>query len=281
MEAKGPNSGQIQYWNEEAGPRWVKGNAMLDTMLEPLGEQAVARADPAPGASVLDVGCGAGATTLSLARRLGPDGVVTGLDISAPLLALARERAAEANLKNTRFELGDAQTQALDTPFDLVFSRFGVMFFADPDAAFANLRRSLRGDGRLLFVCWQEVRRNAWMLEPMLAVAPHVALPEPAPEGAPGPFSLADPERVRGILERAGFKGVALESTELPLQLGGARTVDQAVQFLIELSPIGAVLRDTEDPAPAIDALREMLASRMGSAGIELDAAAWLVTAHA
>src|SRR5262249_6517301 len=147
---------------------------------------------------VLDVGCGTGQTSIELARRAGPGGAVTGIDISAPMLARARARAADAGARTVTFLDADAQTHRFDpASLDVCFSRFGIMFFAAPDAAFANLRSALRPAGRLAFVCWQSMRDNPWMLVPLMAAAAHITLPPPPAPDAPGPFSFADADRVR------------------------------------------------------------------------------------
>ncbi len=201
LAADGPNLEQIRYWNELAGPKWVASEAMLDGQIAPLGSKAIERARLAAGERVLDVGCGCGQTSLQLADKVGPRGSVTGIDLSAPMLERAQARAAGLGLANVRFLNADAQTTPLGSAaFDLIFSRFGVMFFADPTAAFANLRASLAPGGRVSFVCWQELKLNPWMRVPLLAAAQHIPLPAPAAPDAPGPFSFAAPARVRGIL---------------------------------------------------------------------------------
>jgi SAM-dependent methyltransferase len=284
MGDPGPNAEQERYWNETAGPKWVAHEAMLDLQLAPLGRLAMDRLALAPGERVLDVGCGCGDSTLELARRVGPAGVALGIDVSEVMLARARERAAAAGLAQARFERADAQTHAFgEAAFDALFSRFGVMFFVDPTAAFRNLRRALRPGGRLGFVCWQSVQRNPWMLVPLMAAAQHLALPPPPDPEAPGPFAFADPERVRRILAAAGFAEVALEPLEQPLTLGGGRGVDEAADFLLQMGPAGAALREA-DPAvlPLVrGAVRAALAPFAGEAGIRMDSASWLVSARA
>ena len=179
------------------------------------------------GESVLDVGCGCGHTALALADQVGPRGSVTGIDISRPMLGRARERQQEQQLQNLIFLPADAQTHQFEpASVDLIFSRFGVMFFEDAAQAFGNLRTALRPGGRLCFLCWQELRKNDWVRVPLQAAAQHVPLP-PRPEpGAPGPFSLADPARVRDILDAAGFRNVRCQPHETDMSVGGATGVD-------------------------------------------------------
>jgi SAM-dependent methyltransferase len=237
------------------------------------------RAGVAAGEVVLDVGCGCGATALELAERVGPAGRVLGLDLSGPMLERARSRARAAGAANLRFEQADAQTADLPAgAHDLVFSRFGVMFFADPPAAFANLRRALRPGGRVSFVCWQRLADNAWMLVPLGALARHVALPPPPPPGAPGPFGFADAERVRAILAAAGFADVACDDVRQPLALGGGE-LDDAVEFALELGPTSAVLREAgagpELRAKVAASMREALAPHVAGGRLSLASAAW------
>ncbi|HEY5658515.1 MAG TPA: class I SAM-dependent methyltransferase, partial [Myxococcota bacterium] len=178
--ATGPNAEQIQYWNHASGPGWVAAQARIDGQVAPFGLLAMERAGIVEGERVLDVGCGTGQSTLQLVERVGRKGSVTGIDVSAPMLARATERAKQAGFKNVSFLRADAQTHRFDPRhFDLIYSRFGVMFFADPRAAFANLRTALTPGGHLSFVCWQERAKNPWMLEPLLAAGRHIQLPAP------------------------------------------------------------------------------------------------------
>ena len=178
----GPNAQQVEYWNTQ-GARWVEVGPRIDAQLEPLGLATIERAAVRVGERVLDVGCGCGQATLQLAERVGATGSVLGSDISEPMLARARERAGEAGLENVEFRQGDAQTEPFpESHFDLIFSRYGVMFFADSEAAFANLRVALRPGGRLVFVCWQELGKNPWLEQPLGAAL----VEERAAKGRPG-----------------------------------------------------------------------------------------------
>jgi SAM-dependent methyltransferase len=283
LEPSGANADQIRYWNEQAGPRWVAHQALLDAQLAGLGARAIERAAVAAGDAVLDVGCGCGATSLELARRTGDTGSVLGVDISAPMLALARQRAAEAGARKLRFALADAQThQFACESIDVVFSRFGVMFFTDPVAAFANLRRALKPGGRLAFVCWQALPLNPWMALPLGVIAQHLTLPPPPAPDAPGPFSFASRERVERILDEAGFAEVVVEPVAEQISVGGAIDLDRATEFVLTLGPAGVLLRD----APAdvrtrvASAVRAALAPSHGPDGVRMDSAAWIVRAR-
>ena len=203
------NADQIAYWNADAGETWAALQKQMDAQLEPHGLRAMEALAPAAGERIVDVGCGSGQTSLALGQAVGRSGAVMGLDISRPLLDLARRRAAESGAANVSFGEADVQTYAFaPATFDAVFSRFGVMFFADPPAAFANIRRALKPGGRLAFVCWRTPAENIFMTLPYTAAAAQFPPAPPPTPGAPGPFAFADPDRVRHILSSAGFRDI-------------------------------------------------------------------------
>jgi SAM-dependent methyltransferase len=283
LAAAGPNAEQIRYWNETLGPRWVELEATLDAQIAPLGLAAIERAQVGAGERVVDVGCGCGQTSLQLAERVGPGGSVLGIDVSAAMLERARERAS--GRANVRFAHADAQAHRFDPGFDLVFSRFGVMFFADPVAAFANLAGALRPRGRLAFVCWQSLERNPWLLLPLRAVAGIVPLPPPPAPGAPGPFSFADPERVRRVLAAAGFAGVRLEAEEGELAIGAGGDLGRAVEISLQMGPVAVALREAGEAGRAARgraaaAIRAALAPLETPSGVRAGYAAWIATAR-
>lgn len=280
-----PNDEMIQYWNEAAGPVWATHEERLDAQLGPIGMRGISRAGLRAGERVLDVGCGCGATTLEIARAAGAEGRVVAVDISRPMLERARSRAASEGLhERIEFRLDDAQTAPLEAGgYDLVFSRFGVMFFADPVAAFSNLRRALRPGGRSTFVCWQSRDRNPWMLAPAMAAAQHIAFPKPPPPDAPGPFAFGDIGRVRGILDRAGFADVETEAVDEPLRIGGD-SVDEALELMLAVGPVGAALREAnpteEQRARVVDAVRGVLETFRTPRGLEAMSGWWIVSAR-
>lgn len=270
------NAQQVAYWNDAAGPTWAELSGPLDRQLAPLGRRAMAELDLGPGQRVLDVGCGAGETTLELAAT-GAHAV--GVDISRPLLEVARARSGGRG--EIRFFEADAQTYPFEpASFDAVFSRFGVMFFADPAAAFANIRRAMKPGGRLAFVCWRAPAENPIMSLPMMAALPHVGAPPSPPEpGAPGPFAFADPQRVRGILSTAGFADVAVTPHDEPIGSGDRETT---LGLALRIGPLGALLRENPDRRDAVvGAVRAALAPYDGPDGVKLDSATWIVTARA
>ncbi|MCC6849284.1 MAG: methyltransferase domain-containing protein [Deltaproteobacteria bacterium] len=280
LEAAGPNAEQITYWNEQGGPRWVGLQEALDAQLAPFGRIVMDRLAIGPGERVLDVGCGCGETTLELGRRVGPRGTVVGVDISTVMLERARQRGAGA--ANVEFLAADAQTRPfVDASFDVVFSRFGVMFFQDPHAAFANFHRALAPGGRLGFHCWKTFKENDFMTVPFAAALRHVPPPPPPPSpDAPGPFAFADPDRVRGILGDAGFAEVGFESRHDPMALGAG--VEEAADFALQLGPASLALREASSDAIAKvrASVREVLAAHVVDGRVRLGTSSWVVTAR-
>lgn len=272
------NAAQVAYWNDAAGRTWADLQDRIDRQIRPLGLAAMERLAPASGEHVLDVGCGCGDTSLELARRVGPDGGVLGLDISAPMLEVARGRAEAAGARNLAFHEADAQTAALPASRDAVFSRFGVMFFADPTAAFANLRSALRPGGRLGFVCWRPLAENLWMRLPAETAAGLVP-PAPPPEpGAPGPFAFADPDRVRRILAEAGFTGIDLTPHDEAI---GGLDLEGTVAMSFRVGPLGAILRERPDLAPLLrERVREAVSPWLRGDAVYMPSATWLVSAQ-
>ena len=278
------NHEQIAYWNQQAGPAWVVHQKRLDSQIRPHGALALETLAFCHGQRVVDVGCGCGDSSLEIARRVGPGGEVLGLDISEPMLARARERASLAGLQQLEFQRGDAQNADLvEERFDAVASRFGVMFFEDPVAAFTNLARALKPGGRLAFVCWQAPAENPWVLVPMAAAAPHLALPPPPAPGAPGMFAFADAERVQGILKAAGYRSIEISGAHVPMAPGGG-SIDDAVEVFLEVGPVASALRESAAGsslrARVAGAVREAFASHVGDQGLSLDSAIWVVSAQ-
>lgn len=269
------NEEQIAYWNGKAGETWVEAHSRLDAMLAPLSEMALRKAAPGPGARVVDVGCGCGTTSIALARQ---GASVWGIDISAPMLARARELAE--GVDNIEFSQADAASVTLTPDHQLAFSRFGVMFFADPVAAFTNLRTGLAAGGRLVFLCWQAAQANPWIAVTAAAVQPFLPAPEETPDPrAPGPFAFAQEDYVVDILQSAGYANIACEPVTATLKLGDS--LDQAMQFQSQIGPISRVLSELDDDArpQALAAAREALAGHLSDDGVSLDAACWLVSA--
>jgi SAM-dependent methyltransferase len=257
---------------------WAQVRELLELQLAPLGRRALAALAPRPGERVLDIGCGAGETALDLVRAVAPDGTVVGVDLSAAVLAYAR-RAAKG-CERVRFVQADAQVYPFEpASFDAAFSRFGVMFFADPTAAFINIRRCLRPNRRLAFVCWRALEENPLDVLPLRAASAHLP-PQPAHDpNAPGPFAFADPGRVRGILERAGFAEIVITARD---ERVGSGDLEAMLAVCSRVGALGKILRENPELRDtALPAVRSALAAHDGPNGVKLNAATWIVTARA
>jgi ubiquinone/menaquinone biosynthesis C-methylase UbiE len=274
------NADQIAYWNGPGGQHWTDRQQTQDILLAPVSDILVDRAKAKVGERIVDVGCGCGATTIAFAERVGPAGHVFGIDISAPMLARARQ-IAPAGIP-VDFVLADATVYPfVSGSFDLMVSRFGVMFFAEPALSFANMRRALRPSGRLTFVCWREPRENPWLMMPLQAVYKHVPkLPQLGPED-PGPFAFASEQRVIRILSEAGFSGIAMEPCNLSLDVAVGRGLDAAVETALEIGPASRALegQPPDVRAAAANSIREALAPFARGNAVPLAASIWIVTA--
>jgi SAM-dependent methyltransferase len=257
---------------------WAEVREPLERQLAPLGQRALAALAPRPGECILDIGCGGGETVLELARAVAPDGAVVGIDLSAAVLAFAR-RAAEGR-ERVRFVQADAEAYPFEpASFDAAFSRFGVMFFADPIAAFINIRRSLKPNGRMAFVCWRALEENQLDILPLRAASPHLP-PLPAFDAeVAGPFAFANPDRVRGILERANFGEIEITAHDDQV---GSGDLDTMLMVCSQVGALGKILRESPElRAATLPAVRAALAAHDGADGVKLTAATWVVTARA
>ena len=279
------NATQIEFWNGETGQNWVSHDALMEAMLQPLGEAVMDSLSPKPGEHVLDIGCGCGHTSLSLADRVGAEGSVTGIDISAPMLAVASQLAAEHNAghKSVQFLEADAQTHRF-TPerYDAAFSRFGVMFFEDPVAAFTNIHASLRPSGRLAFCCWQPRAVNPFMTVPAMAALELLPAPPEIPPRTPGPFAFEEADYVAEILAEAGFEHVAVTPLRQPLTFGRGMSLEDIVERLVEIGPIAQIVRDAPEDLqqPVRDKVVDAVAPfYQAGSGMTLEGQFWLVTA--
>lgn len=279
MSETAANAAQIDYWNATVGRTWAQFQNQLDRQISPLGLEALRVLAPMAGERVLDVGCGCGQTTLDLATRVGPAGHVTGIDISEPMLDVARSRESPRGAIRPDFIRADAQTADLgEGVFDAVFSRFGVMFFSDPQAAFANLLAALKPAGRLAFVCWRPYAENPWMRAPMEAAQPFLP-PMPASDpNAPGPFAFADPQRIGSILRSVGYDDVTIEPFDA--LIGGA-SIEDTVKLTFQVGPLGSALRAEPQLALVVgNAVRSVLQSFETPEGVMMPASVWIVRAR-
>jgi SAM-dependent methyltransferase len=272
---------QRAFWNSEATSRWVTGQARIDRFMANVTEAALTAAAPKPGESVLDIGCGTGTTTLRLADAVGPSGRVLGVDISEQQLGLARQRVADAGATRVQLVLDDAATHDFaPQSIDLGFTRFGVMFFADPVAAFRNIKRAMKRNGRLLLTVFRTGSENPWATASVAAIRHLVAPPAPLGPEDPGQFSWGDSARVQRILDGAGFSNVVLTPLDLSFNLGADTA--EAAEFATFIGQGARVLHGVPDETrqAAIVAFREFFKQYEGPNGVALPGALWLVSAR-
>ncbi|MGB0921334.1 MAG: class I SAM-dependent methyltransferase [Alphaproteobacteria bacterium] len=279
------NEAQKDFWSGGGGKVWVEQQVQLDQMIGPMGDLALAKLPLSGGENVLDIGCGAGTTSLELVARVGASGHVHGADISEPLTAYAKERAAAAGLDNLTFSLTDMQVdQPPHAPFDAVFSRFGVMFFEDAYAGFNNIHAAMKPGAPLAFVCWQAQTENPWTLVAAQAIMPYVELPAPLPPKAPGPFAFQEQAYVADILAQSGFKDVEIEGETRLMTMFDGVPLEEAVARYFNINPtIKALINAAEgvDEAEIVAAVTEAFKPYHQDGKLQFQGAVWVVTARA
>lgn len=272
------NADQIAYWNGQSGHKWADDADKMDHMMRHVTAAVIAAAQPRAGESVLDIGCGAGATAIALADAVGPGGNVTGVDVSAPMLEVARVRGA--GRKQLAFAEADAAAHRFEPgSIDLVFSKFGVMFFADPQAAFRNIRAAVKPGGRLAFACWRALKENPFATIPMGAALAQLP-PQPKPDPyAPGPFAFADEQRTSGILAKAGFVDPKFAAFDTTMTIG--RTPASAAKEAVLVGMASRLLAEASEltKATVIAELTDTYAEHVTDEGVTLPARVWIVTA--
>lgn len=284
LDTSGENAEQIEFWNGETGTQWVERNNEMDLMLAPLGAAAIEHASPDQGEQVLDIGCGCGGTTLDMANLLGESGRILGVDISAPMLDLANSKidSIPGALQSVpSFQLADASTFDFDAvAYDLLFSRFGVMFFANPTAAFANMRKALKPGGRITLLCWGPPAENDWIMTPLMAAREHLPPTDKADPRAPGPFAFADKDYVTTILETAGFSDIGFEAFSPLMKIGRGQSVEDTADFFMEMGPISRALVDQPNSllARVKSSIAEAIKSRYTNGFVELGAKCWIIS---
>ena len=276
------NADQVAYWNGRAGQKWTERQDIQDRVLAPITDLLFDAAHLRPGQKAIDIGCGCGDTTLKAAEAVGESGNALGIDVSEQMLSRARQRAAALGA-HANFQLADASAEDLSgESADILLSRFGVMFFADPTATFANLRRALKPGGRLAFVCWREPKANPWLVMPFHAMKKRVPPPPEQNPEDPGPFAFSDDARLRGILEGAGFSDVAIEARSLLLDTAVGLGMEVAVRTALEIGPVSRALdgESAEVCALAEADVRAALAPYLKGNSVNLGASVWVVTAR-
>jgi ubiquinone/menaquinone biosynthesis C-methylase UbiE len=284
QQTSSPNAREVQYWNSAHTRPWADEYEAIDALFAGLTRIALDRAAPKLGERVIDIGCGSGTTVLELAARVGPSGYVLGADVSKPSVARARERLAAANIHQAEIMLCDVSAHIFPAnSFNLVFSRFGVMFFADPVATFANIRTAMKSDGRLALVVFRTPQENKFATAALAAVR-HLVPPmtPPGPE-EPGQFSWADAARVHRILETAGFKNISLTPHDLAMTLAGRGGAAEAASFAFRVGPVVRATTDASEQKKreVRAALEAFFKSHDGPQGVVLPGAIWVVTARA
>jgi SAM-dependent methyltransferase len=272
------NADMLAFWNGKGGETWVARQEHTDITLTPVTDALLAFARPRAGERVVDIGCGCGAPTLEFARAVGPSGRVKGLDISRPMLAEGERRASAAGIANIDWRQADPATAALDE-YDLLISAFGVMFFGDRVAAFANMRRGAAPHARMALVCWRSLAENPWMEVPMAAVA-RLLPPRPKPvSNAPGMFAFADPNHVTDILTTAGWTPPRFEKLDMDLDIAAGRGLDETVIQSTEIGAVNSWLRNQPPDivSAAVASLREALAPYADGVRVRLPGAMWLI----
>lgn len=283
-ETSSPNAREIDFWNSAPTQSWSTHHDRIDRFMQPVTDVLFGHAMPRSGEHVMDIGCGSGTTVLAAAERVGPGGHVDGFDIASLSVAKANERIARAGITNATVSLSDVSTANLPAHhYDLVMSRFGVMFFTDPAGTFTRVRAAMKPGGRLAFAVFRTARENVWASAPVNAVRHLLELPPPPGPEDPGQFSWANPERVERILGTAGFKSISLTAIDPVMRYAGPGGAEEAADFCFLVGPILRASAKLSPEARADVRLRLVAFFRSveGPDGITLAGANWIVKASA
>ena len=274
------NQEQKEFWNEKKGEIWVSLESKIDKMLGPLGDQAIKILKPKVGEKILDIGCGTGSTSQTLSKFVGESGIITGIDISKPILNFAQKQKENKRIKNINFIQADAQNHKFsDLNYDAVFSRFGIMFFEDPISAFKNIKKSLSCNGRLTFVCWSKSEDNDWMNLSSNVASQFLELPPKANPKEPGPFAFEDYFYMEEILIKSGWKNIKIKAYKENIVIG--KTLDYAADFLSRMGPMSVPFENAnkQTKEKVISALKECYSKYFTTKGVEFHFSSWIVSA--
>ena len=279
MEDK--NAKQKDFWSGKGGDYWVEKQSEMDIMLNPLGEKALAKLDLKSNSEVLDIGCGCGATTLEIAKKVS-EGTVTGLDISVPMLDKAESEAGIQGIANVDFKVVDVQVDQLASEkYDYVYSRFGVMFFDDPYEAFKNIFSSIKEGGELSFVCWQDPSLNPWQSLSVQVIRGYLDMPSPPPR-SPGPFAFHEKDYVKEILEKSGFSNISFDDNQEDITMFSGKSLQEASEDYLAINPVVTeMLKDSPDDLKAeiVESLKEAFSEFHKGDGLVFPSATWVVSA--
>ena len=274
------NQEQREFWSDIKGDLWVTLQPRIDTMLATFGDKALDTLNPQSGERILEIGCGTGTTTLALGARVGSSGEILAADLSRPMLNKAIERANVSAEHPITFVEADAQVHSFPTAtFDAVYSRFGVMFFDDPIAAFRNIRKAVRPGGRMAYVCWADRKANPWIRIPAGAAKTCLDLPAPPPDDAPGQFSMENEDRVQQILHDAGWSDIGLERFTVEGSIGS--NAADAARFITKMGPMSEpfALADSDTQNKTLQVIEEALTPYSNDSGVTLGFSTWIVSA--
>ena len=276
------NNKQKQFWSGAGGDVWVNKQEEMDIMLNPLGTRAIDKLDLNQETKILDIGCGCGATTLEIAKKI-KDGTITGVDISEPMLKKASQNAAALELSNTSFQVLDVQVDKMPSnDFDIAFSRFGVMFFEDPFEAFSNISKSLKENGQLSFVCWQNPSLNPWQSLSIQVIKQFLDLPAPPPK-SPGPFAFEDKTYIQEILEQSNFKDIVIDDNQEDIVMFSGKSIQEACEDYLTINPVVTeMLKNSEEilKEEILVALIDKFSDFHNGDGLLFPSATWIVTAR-
>ena len=275
------NQEQKEFWNEKKGKIWVSLESNIDKMLGPLGHHAIKILNPKSGEKILDIGCGTGSTSQSLSKLVGENGLITGIDISEPILSFAKNRLENRNIKNIDFIQEDAQTFNLSNfNYDAIFSRFGIMFFEDPFFAFKNIKKSLNSRGRITFICWSNREENDWITLSSKVASQFLELPPKNNPREPGPFAFEEYSYIKEILTKSGWKNINIKNHKENIIVG--KTLDHAAAFLSKMGPMSVPFENSNEKTKAkvIEALKECYSKYLIPKGVEFHFSTWIVSAY-